>query len=601
MKISEIAINNYRAFYNEKGEELSKYRIKLGTAKNLLIYGENGSGKSSLFKGLKDFFISAVDPKRRLIRNVFTDALELEEEPFVEVTFNRIGEENSIFRFSHDPHQTNTNQEFLRTVMMSKSFMTYRDLMRIHFFDDPEVNLFGFLFELEGLLTELPNPVSSQPETNLKMGDLLKNVRSKPDEINIHDFTNGVNQILADVTKSLNCLLRYFDDSMTVSFSSLTEGDVEKGVFKISMNVTYFGIELNKSVEKYHHFLNEARLSALAVCIFLAAHLSIPSGPYKILFLDDIFTGLDTSNRMPLLHILTEKIIAGTDSDTFTNHQIILTTYDRQWYELAKNHLGKRDWCFLEMYIDKHTNHFDHPALLPGESDLGKAQFYFRTHQYPACANYQRKICESLLKRFLPEDKKYDALPNGDIKPVEKLATLIDRFENYMVDNGMDFSVFSKIKICLRAFMNPLSHDDWGSPVYRRELEEGFKLLKKLDSLKNMKVFKPGDTIRIQQIHPKTKSIFMYSFEIQESVSLISTDTEKRIGKIIVRPLNMTEIDLKGISKKPVTLSYEPESIDKSLKSVTDYLKITTPLDPMDAFEWKNGNTYEPLSTILRQ
>lgn len=53
--------------------------------------------------------------------------------------------------------------------------------------------------------------------------------------------------------------------------------------------------------------------------------------------------------------------------------------------------------------------------------------------------------------------------------------------------------------------MNPLSHDDWGSPVYRRELEEGFKLLKKLDSLKNMKVFKPGDTIRIQQIHPKTK------------------------------------------------------------------------------------------------
>lgn len=130
---------------------------------------------------------------------------------------------------------------------------------------------------MEGLLTELPNPVSSRPETNLKMGDLLKNVRSKPDEINIHDFTNGVNQILADVTKSLNCLLRYFDDSMTVSFSSLTEGDVEKGVFKISMNVTYFGIELNKSVEKYHHFLNEARLSALAVCIFLAAHLSIPS------------------------------------------------------------------------------------------------------------------------------------------------------------------------------------------------------------------------------------------------------------------------------------------------------------------------------------
>lgn len=479
--------------------------------------------------------------------------------------------------------------------------MTYRDLMRIHFIDNPEVNLFGFLFEPGGLLAELPNPASSRPETNLKMGELLKNVRSKPDEINIHDFTNGVNQILSDVNKSLNCLLRYFDNSMTVSFSALAESNVLKSILEVRMNVTYFGIELNKSAEKYHHFLNEARLSALAVCIFLAAHLSVPSAPYRILFLDDIFTGLDTSNRMPLLHILTEKVIVGTSSDTFINHQIILTTYDRQWYELAKNHLGSGDWCFLEMYIDKHSNKFDHPALLPGENDFEKAHFYFRTHQYPACANYQRKICENLLKRFLPEDKKYDVLPNGDIKPVEKLSTLVDRFENYMVDNGVDFLAFSKIKICLRAFMNPLSHDDWGSPVYRRELEEGFNLLKKLDGLKNVKIFKPGDTIRIQQVHPETKSIFMYKFEIQESVNLISTDAEKKMGKIMIRPLNMTEIDLKGVSKKPVTLSYEPESIDKSLKSVTDYLKITTPLDPMNVFEWKNGGAYEPLSTILRQ
>lgn len=589
MKISEIAINNYRAFYNEKGEESSKYRIKLGTRKNLLVYGENGSGKSSLFKGLKDFFISAVDSKHSLIRNVFSEALELNEEPFVEVTFNRSEEEQLVFRFSHDPHQTNTNQEFLRTVMRSKSFMTYKDLMRIHFFDDPEVNLFGFLFEPEGLLTELPNPVSSRPETNLKMGDLLKNVRSKPDEINIHDFTNGVNQILTDVTKSLNCLLRYFDDSMIVSFSALTETDVKKGFFKVSMNVTYFGIELNKSVEKYHHFLNEARLSALAACIFLAAHLSIPSAPYKILFLDDIFTGLDTSNRMPLLDILTEEIIKGTDSDTFKNHQIILTTYDRQWYDLVRNHLGNGDWCFLEMYIDKHTNKFDHPALLPGESDLEKARFYFRTHQYPACANYQRKICESLIKKFLPEHKKYDSQSGGEIVPVTKLDVFISRLESYLDENGLSFDPFRKLKDCLRVVMNPLSHDDMESPVYRRELELVFDIINSLKNLKNTVVIDAGKKIHFKGVHAKTGIEREYISQVLSPVRKIECAGVIKIARFQLLPL--TEQDA---GKNKIKISYNGKFEDV-YTTFCHSLEIGKSRNPFDDFRLPDGTSLTQL------
>ncbi|GHT40630.1 hypothetical protein FACS189437_06480 [Bacteroidia bacterium] len=589
MKISEIAINNYRAFYNEKGEEFSKYRIRLGKGKNLLIYGENGSGKSSLFKGLRDFFISAVDPKHSLIRNVFSGTLELEEEPFVEVTFNGNGEEQSVFRFSHDPHQTNTDDEFLRTVMRSKSFMTYRDLMRIHFVNNPEVNLFDFLFETGGLLTELPNPVSSRPETNLKMGELLKNVRSKPDEINIHDFTNGVNQILSDVNKSLNCLLGYFDNSMTVSFSALTESDVVKGILEVRMNVTYFGIELNKSDEKYHHFLNEARLSALAVCIFLAAHLSVPSAPYRILFLDDIFTGLDTSNRMPLLDILTDKIINGTDSDTFVNHQIILTTYDRQWYELAKNHLGNGDWCFLEMYIDKHTNNFDHPALLPGESDLEKAQFYFRTHQYPACANYQRKICESLIKRFLPDHKKYESPRSGEIIPVTKLDVFIARLESYLKENGLSFDPFRKLKNCLRVVMNPLSHDDTESPVFRRELELVFGIINSLENLKNTVVLDSGKKIHFKRVHAKTGVEREYISQILSPIRKIECEGVIKISRFQLLPL--TEQDA---GKSKVKISYNGKFEDV-YATFCHSLEISESTNPFDDFGLSDGTTLTQL------
>lgn len=48
MKIETIEITNYKAF-------LGKYKINVG-GKNLFIYGENGSGKSSLYYALKDFF-----------------------------------------------------------------------------------------------------------------------------------------------------------------------------------------------------------------------------------------------------------------------------------------------------------------------------------------------------------------------------------------------------------------------------------------------------------------------------------------------------------------------------------------------------------------
>ncbi len=47
MKIETIEINNYKAFYD-------KYKINVA-GKNLFIYGENGSGKSSLYYALKDY------------------------------------------------------------------------------------------------------------------------------------------------------------------------------------------------------------------------------------------------------------------------------------------------------------------------------------------------------------------------------------------------------------------------------------------------------------------------------------------------------------------------------------------------------------------
>ncbi len=53
MRIQKVTINKYKAF--TKSEEIPI------NGKNVFIYGENGSGKSSFYYALKDFFQSSVE------------------------------------------------------------------------------------------------------------------------------------------------------------------------------------------------------------------------------------------------------------------------------------------------------------------------------------------------------------------------------------------------------------------------------------------------------------------------------------------------------------------------------------------------------------
>lgn len=69
MKIQSIEITNYKAFLEP--EEL-RFR-----GKNVFIYGENGSGKSSLYYALKDFFQSSVENiDFAVLENVFTEKVK---------------------------------------------------------------------------------------------------------------------------------------------------------------------------------------------------------------------------------------------------------------------------------------------------------------------------------------------------------------------------------------------------------------------------------------------------------------------------------------------------------------------------------------------
>ena len=90
MRITDIHIKNYRAFYGEHHICLDK------DGKNLMVYGENGSGKSSLYWALKLFVDSS---RKSSIKNHFDEEHPLdslknifsspEADYAIKVTFDR--------------------------------------------------------------------------------------------------------------------------------------------------------------------------------------------------------------------------------------------------------------------------------------------------------------------------------------------------------------------------------------------------------------------------------------------------------------------------------------------------------------------------------
>lgn len=80
MRIKKVEIRDYKAFYGK-----NEFNVE---GKNLLIYGENGSGKSSFYYALKDFFQSSTETlSYDETENIFLTKAQ-KGKGFIKVTFN---------------------------------------------------------------------------------------------------------------------------------------------------------------------------------------------------------------------------------------------------------------------------------------------------------------------------------------------------------------------------------------------------------------------------------------------------------------------------------------------------------------------------------
>lgn len=431
MKITKISLQNFRAY-----EE--PFVLDLDGGKNLLLHGENGAGKSSLYFALRRFF----EERGGMImshRNHFADSSRAS---FVRLHIKGVDSTGTAYdqevwwndadghplTVPKDPATKPITKE-LRALLVDAArrsgFLDYRALLKTNLLakplprtrQEPDIHELIYDASREGPEAQLFDVVTwiildgvrvtTSGGGESTIGNLIREVwRARPKDRykktlrRAENATSAFNQAFAAVLPLLEEMvsefLDYFDKhDLTVKFQPVSI-QWDKKTLALDGAVLVPEIMFRKTpFDEPHLNLNEARLSALAICLFLAG-VRLSDNDYtnsahpRFLFLDDALIGLELQNRLPILRILAR--------DEFKHYQIFLFTHDRVWFDLARGHLPeKTGWLHQELLANEDTGHLI-PRLRSTEGDLERSRQHLANGDLKAAAVYARSAFEWKLR-----------------------------------------------------------------------------------------------------------------------------------------------------------------------------------------------------------
>jgi hypothetical protein len=484
-RLTKIEIENYRAFRGH-------FELDLPDGCNLLVYGENGAGKSSFYNALKDFF---ENPERLLKIEKNRHAFNTDP-PLIRLSFAAPSPAggDAIISKSYEWSGTKNDSRApeMRTVDKAKGFLDYRALLRIHLLstDEEQINLFDLF--INPLLAQYKNPVTGQTfEADWrKIKGPFAPYRWKPSALDdwIRDFNAGFERVVKDSVNLASKILADFDKELAVEVKYENANYIwrPKGLFPPSIMLKPSFKHLVR--EDYQNFLNEARLSAIATAIYFSGLKQSPVATFGLLVLDDILIGLDMANRMMVLDII-EKL--------FKDWQIIILTYHKAWFEVLKAHLitsqWTNDWKVVTMrmrramgtefpidvtksetFLSQANIHFDPPP--PSSADIKAAAVYARTAFEAVMSWY----CAEMKLSVTYAESRRELDTNDFLESIEKqLSLLRDR-----QDREFARGVLQELKHARRFVLNPHSHyNPEQEDEIAAEIANGIKAVEDFDFL----------------------------------------------------------------------------------------------------------------------
>jgi len=437
VRIEKISLSNYKFFHGNFDLSVN--------GENLLVYGENGSGKSSVYNALELLAEKSFTDFEKN-KNIFAQ----NDDVLVEFVFSN-GQELII---SSDLEEMPEHIDFISGLSIFKPMLDYKKLLSVHYasqFNQDKINLF---YMFRKLLENYPVEQEGQKKIFTEIEDfneyfrLLEGVLKKK-------FLKEINKYLESYFKA-DFSIDQFEFKTKIDRNTATPTPV------INLALDY----KDYSIAKYHIFLNEARLTALAISIYMVAIKnlidSLETECLKILVLDDLLISLDMGNRLKLLEILKNE---------FSDFQIFFFTHDKELYEIYKN---KLNWKKYEFYLDDFD---DIPGVIlkQGISEIERAKVFYVQKEYDASALLLRKGLEKTIKNYLTPKEQLD-------KNCEELnlSNLIGRAMSKTNNDAK--IILEKLNSDRQHILNPLCHINTKN-IYSEELKNAINDLEKLNDL----------------------------------------------------------------------------------------------------------------------
>ena len=585
-EIDKVRIHNFKAFYTGKEPD----EIDLG-GKNLLMYGENGSGKSSIYWALYTLFQSETKSTAEIAK-YFTPTHDeqllnynyLNQRDDFEVVNGKIinptdiGKNAEIEVLLKDATSLKIDKDGYHESVANKisdlhrhsDFITHRLLVNFYNFrNSKEINLwevfvrdfFPFLKTNNGkdkitLWQKLKDIETNLPfNINIATGG-FKRSKSKVWQKKVSDdiakfnsdveyWIGRINTIANDVYKNelkikdeIGIFLQYVEP---LKYEHYIDNVYFKDGRKYIQGTGYAGLNnprLNLNIRRINDdgtfsiihrpqaYLNEAKITQIALSIrFSLLHNTIkPDYPGQFLALDDLLISLDMSNRDIVLDAIL-NIYA-------KRFKIYIFTHERGFFNMAKRrieyHNSPKEWNFKEIYnLKKENSNAYSPKEFPSNSFLAQANSHKDSFppDYPATVNYLRKELEEILTTYLPKEifKNQD----GSTKPKlnDHLIATIKLYDNLGLNSNLPKQIYEFVYLLL----NPLSHRDLDSEVYKIDIEKIIDVIIKLRielSIYSSKIEKilHRDQELILSINANSTTVNEFLFKIEEDIFIFKND-----------------------------------------------------------------------------
>ena len=457
-KINKILIKNFKFFHGP-------FTLKIN-GKNLLLYGENGCGKSSIYWSFYTHFqacLKTQDQAKKYfdanhtenIRNRFANP---EDESGLTVEFL---EEDSKSIYSYDDSSTSCyiNDEsslgFMNRTLRASDFMNYKFLTSLFDFRNSQDNnifpifekeifqylpltrwMFGSTFpamlsnSAEEYWLEIKKNIDLIPRSNSGRF-LVSNDEHRKVVAQIWEFNEILEAALIELVSTANNIIsdRFgLDVELQLKYSPASFNDFVNNVGKernqelINPQIILNAVMTNPNIvdgtpiEHPHSFFNEAKLTQMALSLRLAILDLKPTAGVNYnstVFFDDLLISLDMACRRKVIDVILGYSV---------NRQFVVMTHDRNFFYLFKSAIERRgdeNWKYVEMYAPE-VNGVPKPCVIESLGYLEKAKYYLDKLEIPAAVNYLRKACEYELKRILPENLKVSDSETGRSLSLER-------------------------------------------------------------------------------------------------------------------------------------------------------------------------------------